>query len=98
MRCCYVHRANQVIDAGCQRVPEDLDGEELCARRLFADRGSNRRAVTEAVDVVVDDRAILANAEPAHDAADVRMGRVNAAVDHGDSNTFPGIFGEKHFA
>ena len=83
----------RVLACGDQRVAgrgqlaiEHLDREDLRVGRLLANRRGHRRAVTEAIDVIVVRRAVLVDADAAADAADVWMGRVHAAVDHGDAD------------
>ena len=52
----------------------------------LADHGGYRRAVSEPIDEIRMDRARLVDAESMHDAADVRMRRVDAAIDDRDAN------------
>ena len=51
------------------------------------DRGRHCGSVPEAIDEVVLQRAVFANRNPTRDGADVRMGRMDAAVD--DRNPHP---------
>jgi len=46
--------------------------------------------VSQAIDVLVDDRTVLANRDAARHAAHVRMRGMHAAVDHGDEDAFAG--------
>ena len=77
---------DQRVSGGTQLSIEHLDREDLRVGRLLANRGGDRRAVTEAIDVIVVAGAMLIDADAAGDAADVWVGCVHAAVDHGDAN------------
>src|SRR5687767_7734600 len=76
--------------AGCgQLAIEHLDAVDVCSRRLLADYGSDRGAVTEAIDVIGIDAPVADDADPAGDTANVRVVGVHAAIDdgHPDSST-----------
>ena len=88
-----VDRANQRGDVGGERLPEHLDDKDVRVRRLLADGRGDGSAVAESIDVLVHQRAVLANADAARHAAHVRMGRVHAAVDDRDQDAFPGVLG-----
>src|SRR5262245_19370231 len=88
--------ADEAADVGGERLPEDFDHDDLGLRNLLADGGGDRGAVAETIDVVVDERAILENSDAAGHAADVRMRRVDAAIDDGDAYALAGEVSEKH--
>src|SRR5437867_1700822 len=65
---------------------------KISAPGAFSRIAGDGGAVAEPIDVVVEQRAVLTNREPARHAAHVRMRRVHAAVDHGDADSFTGAF------
>ncbi len=65
----------------------------LGVRRLLADRGNHGRSMAEPIHVLIVDGPVLANPEASRHAADVRMGGVHAAVDHGHHDAFSGALG-----
>ena len=72
-------RLRMSVASVCQNT---LIDEDLGVGHLLADRRGHCGAVAEAIDVVVDERPVLAYPDPAGDTSDVRMQRVDAAVDH----------------
>jgi PmbA protein len=58
--CGLADGADQTANVGGQGLPEHLDDEEIRGGRLLANRRGYRGSVTEPIDVIVDDRAILA--------------------------------------
>ena len=77
-------------DGGRQRAIEHFDGVELRVRSLLENRGGDRGAVSETIDVAVVSRTLLTasvDSDAAGDAVgDVRMVDVDAAVDDGDAD------------
>src|SRR5207249_173977 len=83
-------------DISRERSPEHLDRENLGIGRFFPNGGHDGRAVTESIDEVVDERAVLGDRQPPGYAANVRMGGMHAAVDHGDSDATTGVLVQIH--
>ncbi len=67
-----------------ERAIEDLGREDLSVRRFFTNRRRDRGAVTQPVGVVCVEVATLVETCTIAHALHVRVGGVNAAVNHGD--------------
>src|SRR5262245_13019843 len=88
--------ADEAADVGGKRLPEDFDHHDLGVRDFLADGGSDRGAVAETIDVVVDEGPVLENPGAAGYAANVRMRGVDAAVDHRNADAVASEVSEKH--
>ena len=78
-----------------QRPVEHLDGKQLRVGRLLTDRRGDCRPVAEPVQVVRTLDALLVDRDAARDLADVWMGGIDAAVDHGHAHAAAGQHRER---